>query len=127
MSKQTTIQRLLGAAGVLVLCAAALPAVAQEQTVTRDAETGKLRAATPEEHQALAAKKAKFAMRVAAPTALAKTHANGAHGARLTEEFMTTSVAVRQADGSIKVQHGNADTAEADAHVAHATNTPVTE
>jgi hypothetical protein len=121
MSKQTTFQRLLGAAGVLALCAAALPAVAQEQTVTRDADSGKLRAATSEELQTLAAKKAKNAMRVAAPTTLSKTHSSGARGARLTDEFLTSSVAVRQADGTVVVQHG---TTEAD---VHATNTPVTE
>jgi hypothetical protein len=92
--------------------------------VTRDAATGKLRAATAEEHQALAAKKAKFAIRAAAPAPMSKSHSSGARGARLTDEFLTSSVAVRQADGTVVVQHG---TTEADVHAAHATNTPVTE
>jgi hypothetical protein len=143
MSKHTSIQRLLGAAGVLALCAAALPAVAQQAgqqvseqavqstdavTVTRDATTGKLRAATAEEQQALKAAKAKFAMRVAAPAPQQKVHASGARGARLTDEFLTSSVAVRQPDGTLKIQHGTTETADADAHAAtHAHNTPVTE
>lgn len=139
MSKHVSIQRLLGAAGVLALCACALPAVAQQAeqqavqssdalTVTRDASTGKLRAATAEEQQAMKAAKAKFAMRFAAPVPQTKVHASGARGARLTDEFLTSSVAVRQADGSLTVQHGTVEAAEADTHATtHAHTSPVTE
>jgi len=139
MSKHVSIQRLLGAAGVLALCACALPALAQQAeqqteqqavqstdaiTVTRDASTGKLRAATSEEQQAMKAAKVRVASRFAAPVPQTKVHASGARGARLTDEFLTSSVAVRQPDGTLKVQHGTVDAAEADAH-AH--TTPVTE
>lgn len=139
MTKLHSIQRLLGAAGVLALCAAALPAAAQQaeqqteqamvqstasQTIARDAETGRLRAATAEEQQALAAQKTRANARFAAPRPLSKTHRSGARGARLTDEFMTSSVAVRQPDGSLKIEHGTAESAQSE---AHATNTPAVE
>src|SRR5437764_14689634 len=92
-------QRALAAA--LVLSAAALPAAAQQaqdaqgesvqtansMTVTRDAETGKLRAATAAEQSNMSAQKAKSLMRVAAPRPQPKVHASGARGARLTDDF----------------------------------------
>src|SRR5206468_11626343 len=92
-------QRVLAAA--LVLSAAALPAAAQQaqdaqgesvqtansMTVTRDADTGKLRAATADEQSGMAAAKARMLIRVAAKQALQKDHASGAHGARLTDEM----------------------------------------
>lgn len=140
MSTLHSLQRLLGAAGVLALCANALPASAQQiaeqqaaeqaphssdaQTVARDATTGRLRAATPEEAQALAAAKARTMARVASPRTLPKTHATGARGARLTDEFLTSSVAVRQPDGTLKIEHGTADAAQQEAPAA---NTPVVE
>lgn len=142
MTKLHSIQRLLGAAGVLALCAAALPTAAQQteqqteqteqaalqstesQTIARDAETGRLRAATAEEQQALAAQKARANARFAAPRTLSKTHKSGARGARLTDEFLTSSVAVRQPDGSLKIEHGTAESAQSE---AHATNTPAVE
>ncbi len=139
MSTSNTIQRLLGAAGVLALCASALPALAQEiggqavssadaQTVTRDAETGKLRAATPEEHQKLARLKARSAMRMATQSTRQKSHASGGRGVRLTDEFMTSSVAVRQPDGSLRIEHGTAETMHDAPHAPqHANLTPVTE
>ncbi|MFK3739861.1 post-PEP-CTERM-1 domain-containing protein [Massilia sp. TN1-12] len=134
MSTPHSLQRLLGAASILTLCASALPASAQQlaepaphsadsQTVARDATTGRLRAATPEEVQALAASKARATARFAAPRTLPKTHATGARGARLTDEFLTSSVAVRQPDGSLKIEHGTAETAQE----APAANTPVVE
>jgi hypothetical protein len=144
MSNTNTIGRLLGAAGILALCASALPAAAQEttgqeisfqavanaesQTVTRDAETGKLRAATPEEHQKLSALKAKSTARVAAKSTQPRTHRLGGRGARLTDEFLTSSIAVRQPDGSLKIEHGTAATLHNETHATtHAANTPVTE
>jgi hypothetical protein len=136
MSKLNSIQRLLGAG--LALCAFALPAAAQEAqqqaiqstesaTVTRDAATGKLRAATSEEQQALRSAQLRQ-MRAATQTTLPKYHASGARGVRLTDEFLSSSVAVRTADGKIAMEchesHGGTETA---AHVHAAPNTPVTE
>lgn len=144
MSTINTIGRLLGATGVLALCAGALPAAAQEttgqeiafqavtnaesQTVTRDAETGKLRAATPEEHQKLSALKARSTARTAAKTTQPRTHSLGGRGARLTDDFLTSSIAVRQPDGSLKIEHGTAATMHDATHAdPHAATTPVTE
>jgi len=140
MSNLNTIQRLLGAAAALALCAYALPAAAQQaqqeavesvdgQTVSRDAATGKLRAATPEEQAALVAAKAARQSRIAAKPTLQKFHRSGATGARLTDEFLSSSTAVRTPDGKIQMicndAHGDQPAA---AHVhATAANTPVTE
>ncbi len=138
MSKLNSIQRLLGAgAAGLALCAFALPAGAQQaqqeavqsvdsQTVTRDADTGKLRPATAAEQAALQATKAM--MREAPKSTLQKFHRNGATGVRLTDEFLTASTVVRTADGKLEMictdAHGSQPAA---AHVHTAANTPVTE
>src|SRR3954469_11390806 len=106
------------AAGVALLSVAALPLQAAAQqtnepaavesasalTVVRDADTGKLRAPTAQELQELqSAAKAK-AMRVAPAPTLQKYHPNGARGTRLTDEFMSSSVAVRNANGGVDMQ-----------------------
>lgn len=132
MSKKfSTSPRLICAAGITLalLGLVSQPASAQEAnvqstdsvTVVRDATTGKLRGATAEEHDALKASGAARAMRVAPKATQQKVHANGARGARLTDEFVSSEVAVRQADGSIAMQcfddHGAADQAVAVAHV----------
>jgi hypothetical protein len=124
---QFSIQRLLGAA--LILGAASLPAAAQQtpatpaestptatatanaMTVTRDADTGMLRAATPQEQAALTAAKSRFAVRMAVPQPETKYHSSGAVGVRLTDEFINANalVATRGADGKVTVAHGNAD------------------
>jgi hypothetical protein len=109
--KYLSRQRIVCAAGItLALLSLATSASAQEApvqstdsiTVSRDAETGKLRAATPEEVNALKA-------------------AGAARGARLTDEFLSQSVAVRQPDGSVAEQcfdsHDAANNAVAVAHV----------
>ena len=77
------------------------------QVVVRDAETGRLRAPTAAELEALDAK----ASRMAAARANAgqapvqqKAHAAGARGARLTDEFMSYAVVTRAADGSLVKQ-----------------------
>jgi hypothetical protein len=131
MSKLNSIQRLLaaGCAG-LALCAFALPASAQDsQVVTRDAETGKLRPATAAEQAGLQAIKARQLRESVKPTQQ-KFHATGATGVRLTDEFLSSSTAVRKADGTIEMvcteAHGS-ETAAAHAHVHAAANTPVTE
>lgn len=94
-------------------------------TVVRDAETGKLRGASAAEAAALKTQSAKVNARVAPKPTLQKFHSSGARGARLTDEFMSTSVAVRNADGSITVSHGDAHSADSTGH-AHTTS-PVTE
>jgi hypothetical protein len=129
--KHLSRQRMLCAAGItLALLGLATSAGAQEapvqstdsMTVSRDAETGKLRAATPDEIAALKAAGAARAMRVAPKATQQKIHgASGARGARLTDEFLSQSVAVRQPDGSLAEQcfdsHDAANNAVAVAHV----------
>ena len=132
--KQQTGLRALRAAGIALALMgfAGQSAIAQEavvsnesQTVVRDAETGKLRGATPAEAVALKAQSVKANARIAPKATLQKTHSSGARGARLTDEFMTTSVAGRNADGSITVTHGDTQNADSTGHVH--TITPVTE
>lgn len=70
------------------------------QMVVRDAATGQLRAATAAEAHALMPKAS--AQRSGAQLkTLPRSHASGATGARLTDEFMSYSVVVRQPDGSL--------------------------
>ena len=133
--KQQTGLRALRAAGIAfaLMGFAGQSAIAQEApvvsneslTVVRDAETGKLRGATPAEAVALKAQSVKAMARIAPKATLQKFHSSGARGARLTDEFMTTSVAVRNADGSITVTHGDTQNADSTGHVH--TITPVTE
>jgi len=136
MSKKfTTSPRLLCAAGITLalLGLVSQSAVAQEaptaanvdttesMTVVKDATTGKLRAATAEEHASLKAAGAARAMRVAPKATQQKVHASGARGARLTDEFLSSEVAVRQPDGTIAMQcfddHAAAENAVASANV----------
>ena len=132
--KQQTGLRALRAAGIALALMgfAGQSAIAQEavvsnesQTVVRDAETGKLRGATPAEAVALKAQSVKAMARIAPKATLQKSHSSGARGARLTDEFLTSSVAVRNADGSITVTHGDTQNADSTGHVH--TITPVTE
>jgi hypothetical protein len=130
-----SLQLVLGAVG---LCAAAiLPAAAQDMqavqdtnsmTVTRDAETGKLRAATADEQTSMAAAKARMQVRMAKPLPLPKVHSSGARGVRVTDDFIAGAslIAVRTPDGKIVVDHGNPDVAQAPAQ-APTTTTPATE
>lgn len=125
--------------------AAALPLHAQEigtqdvaadkMTVVRDAETGKLRAPTAAELATLQQKAApKGLLRAAAPAqrALLKFHKSGAAGARVTNDFMSSAVVVRNTDGTLEKQcfdaHGDAESAVQAGHVHVTQNvTPVTE
>lgn len=102
----------------------AAPQAAESLTVVRDATTGKLRAPTADEAAALKAQAAaaKPAARMAAPGfSLNKSHRSGVKGFRLTDESMSTSVAVRKPDGSIERQcfdsHGAGSDAVAKGHV----------
>jgi len=71
------------------------------QIVVKDGDTGKLRAATPEEARALHAGRAnaRAARRGASPES--RSHWSGAQGARLTDEFMSFTVVVKRADGKL--------------------------
>jgi len=143
MSNLNAIQRLLGTAAALTLCACALPASAQQaqqqspqasapspdaQTISRDPATGKLRAATPEEQAALEALKAARKARIAPQPMVRKFHSSGAGGIELNEEAMTSVVAVRTPDGKIQMVCEDAHGGEPNAaHVHAAPNTQVTE
>lgn len=131
-----SLQCVLGAAS---LCAAViLPAAAQDaqapqdsnaMTVVRDADTGKLRAATAAEQASMNAPKTRMLMRVAPQRPLPKVHSSGARGARMTDEFIAASslVAVRTADGKIAIEHANPDQVAKDHAQVPATTTPATE
>jgi len=85
---------------------AAAPAAAQESLViVRDADTGKLRPATAEEHAALkalpASGKARVALRAMAIGPQLKRHSSGAVGIRVTDDMASQSVVVRGADGKL--------------------------
>jgi len=123
-------RRLLGA-GLALLGLSGQALAQQEQpapaadniTVVRDAETGKLRDATPAERAALQASSMRRAMRAAPQPVLQKYHASGAQGARLTDEFMSASVAVRKADGKLEMQCHDAHGGDAKAAPhSHAVN-----
>jgi hypothetical protein len=133
--KQQTGLRALRAAGITLALMgfASQGAVAQEaavqstdsQIAVKDAETGQLRAATPAEAAALNTKAVRANARIAPKPTLQRIHSSGARGARLTDEFLTSSVAVVNADGTLTVTHGDAKNAESTGHVH--TITPVTE
>lgn len=79
-----------------------IESAANNQIVVRDADTGLLRAATPEEAQALHSSRGNVAARRSvAATTQARFHSSGARGARLTDELMSYSVLVRQPDGRL--------------------------
>lgn len=74
-------------------------------TIVRDAVTGKLRAPTPEEHQAMKSRADQLKdHRIGAKQMLPKSHVSGARGTRLTDEMVSTSVMVRMPDGSLQEQ-----------------------
>jgi len=71
------------------------------QIVVKDGDTGKLRAATPEEAHALRAGRANARAGRGGASMQARSHWSGARGARLTDESMTFSVVVKRADGTL--------------------------
>ncbi len=109
MSKKTL--QVLG--GLVAACALSVPAWAGDaaptvsadaQVVTRDAATGKLRAATPEEMSALGVGREAATLRssLGGRAGLAvKLHRSGATGVRATDEMASYSVVTKQADGSL--------------------------
>lgn len=124
MSKN--LMKLAGACVALTVAAAVpLQAAAQDsnQVIARDA-SGKLRAATAEEMAGLEQVKAEKArmFRVAPKQMMSRIHVSGGRGTRVTDEMMSASVAIRNADG--KVEQECFDTAaEAQAAVAAGTLT----
>jgi hypothetical protein len=107
-------------AGLALLGAAAFPVLAAAQqaqpanqltsaptdaiTVVRDAETGKLRAPTAEELETMRATTKVRSLRTAPAATQQKFNANGAYGVRLTEEFVSQAVVVRNAKGGLDKQ-----------------------
>jgi hypothetical protein len=72
--------------------------------------------------------RARTMLRVARAPTLQKYHPNGARGTRLTDEFMSSSVAVRNADGGVNMQCLEPGHAAAVPHGIHShTNRPVEE
>ena len=131
MSDQIKSQRALRAAALCLALAGAfaLPhanaQAANELTqddavVVRDKDSGKLRAATPEEHNALrAARKAKIAaMRIAPEPMRSKHHRSGAAGLRLNDDMINSATVVRAADGTLV--HECQDAAGHANHTPHA-------
>ncbi len=116
---------LMGFAGQSAIAQEAPVAANESLTIVRDAESGKLRGASAAEAAALKTQSVRANARIAPKATLQKFHSSGARGARLTDEFMTTSVAVRNPDGSITVTHGDTQNADSTGHVH--TITPVTE
>ena len=71
------------------------------QIVVRDAATGRMRAPTAEEAQVLH-NHSRALRRASSPTVPeSKSHWSGARGVRLTDDFMTYTVVVKNADGSL--------------------------
>lgn len=104
---------LLGAAALPPGAAAQQAAAAPEQvngvgadamTVVRDAETGALRAPTAAELATLRAATSSRRIRAAAARPMTKYHANGAIGARMTDEKLSMAVAVRNDKGGLDMQ-----------------------
>lgn len=148
MSNPKSLQRLLAGAGI-ALCAIALPAAAQSeqaapstpatasttampgadaQTISRDPGTGQLRNATPQEQANLQAMRTMKQARIAPKPVLQKYHASGAAGLRLSDQYLSSSVAVRTPDGQIQMICNEPHGADAPAapHI-HAAPAPVTE
>jgi hypothetical protein len=75
------------------------PAFNDAQVVVRDADSGEFRAPTAGEFKTLHAQDAKT-LRAMRPLAR-KAHASGAVGVRLTDEFMSYSVVIKQPDGRL--------------------------
>jgi hypothetical protein len=75
------------------------PAFNDAQVVVRDADSGEFRAPTASEFRTLHAQDAKT-LRAMRPLAM-RTHATGAVGVRLTDEFMSYSVVIKQPDGRL--------------------------
>ncbi|XHS79089.1 post-PEP-CTERM-1 domain-containing protein [Burkholderiaceae bacterium UC74_6] len=85
------------------------------QIVVRDADSGKLRAATADEAAALGKlRTARSGLRAIAAAPQVKFHGSGATGVRVAEDMMSYSVVTRGADGKLVEQcFASKDEAEA--------------
>lgn len=132
--KVTLAVALLGIASVPAIAGAQAIEQADAMTVTRDAHSGKLREPTAGELQTLKngngngnANGSTIAPRSSPVPLLQKYHASGALGVRLNDDFMSSAVATRTADGKLEVQEvAHGESAPAPARV-HTTLQPVTE
>ena len=126
---------LLLAAASLAVQAADAPAAAPQaddsvatmapnaQVVVRDAATGHLRAPTDSESKAL--RDSGTTLRRVAQAPMQRAHYSGAKGVRLTEDFMSYSVVVRQPDGRL-VEYCFANPQDAEAAVTAPVSAPNT-
>lgn len=115
MSKQTVFTT-----GALALCLLAMfshhahAGVQDGMVVVRDAQTGKLRAPTPDEAKALRARTPSASLAPErAPSVVSRP--GGARGVRLGERTMVYEVVTRGADGSLSSQCVHGDQAAQDA------------
>jgi hypothetical protein len=115
ISNLKSCARALGGGGIALAFAGAAFAQAEtptaamvgdsvaNQVVVRDAQTGKLRAASVQEARALTAERAAAPSGQPLNTA-PRLHASGARGVRLSDEFMNHAVIARLPDGSVVEQ-----------------------
>jgi hypothetical protein len=131
--KVTLALALIGAAGVPAVAGAqAIEQKADAIAVVRDPHSGKLRAPTADEQKALNngngnGNGSSIAVRAAAVPTQQKFHSTGARGLRLNDEFMSSSVVTRTADGKIEMQCLEPGHKGMAPHTAHASLQPVTE
>lgn len=131
--KVTLALALIGAAGVPAVAGAqAIEQKADAITVVRDAQSGKLRPATAEEQKALHNNNGNgngsgIAARASAVPTQQKFHSSGARGLRLNDEFMSSSVVTRTADGKVEMQCLEPGHNGMAPHAAHTSLQPVTE
>jgi hypothetical protein len=120
---------LLGAASVPAIAGAQAVEQANAITVARGHD-GKLRAPTAGELQALQNGNGNgltMAPRSTPVPLMQKYHSSGARGVRLNDEFMSSVVATRTADGKLEVQEVAAGQSVPAAQPAKTTLQPVTE
>jgi hypothetical protein len=82
---------------------------ANARRAVRDKATGKLRAPTPEEFEAMSAAQPQSAAK-SGPVQV-RQHANGMRSARLGPEYLVTLKGTRRADGSVQQSHPVAEPA----------------
>lgn len=130
LKKVTFALALLGAGSVPALAGAQAVEQADAMTVVRDPHSGKLRAPNAAELQALRngnANGQSIAPRSEPAPLLQKYHASGARGVRLNDEFMSSSMVTRTADGKLEMQCLEPGHSGQAPHPAHTTLQPVTE
>jgi hypothetical protein len=130
LKKVTFALALLGGASVPAIAGAQALEQADAMTVVRDPASGKLRAPNARELQELHngyANGQSIAPRSEPAPLLQKYHSSGARGVRLNDEFMSSSVVTRTADGKLEMQCIEPGHSGQAPHPAHTTLQPVTE